>query len=65
MQKNEVISKLNSYLEKKFCANFGGKTEIKELEETISFITGKLDENERASITRLMKVKSMIADKNG
>ena len=24
----------------------------------------KLDENERASITRLMKVKSMIADKN-
>ena len=37
---------------------------IPQLDETIAFITGKLDENERASITRLMKVKSMIADKN-
>lgn len=38
---------------------------IPQLEETISFITAKLDENERAATTRLMKVKSMIADKNG
>ena len=36
---------------------------IPQLEETISYITSKLDENERASITRLMKVKSMIANR--
>ena len=38
---------------------------IPQLEETIRYISSKLDENERASITRLMKVKSMIADRNG
>lgn len=36
---------------------------IPNLEETIRFIRMKLDENERASITRLMKVKSMMEDK--
>ncbi len=36
---------------------------IPQLQETISYITSKLDENERASITRLMKVKSMIANR--
>lgn len=34
---------------------------IPDLEETISFIRMKLDENERATITRLMKVKDMIS----
>lgn len=38
---------------------------IPQLEETIHYITAKLDENERASITRLMKVKSMIAQRQG
>lgn len=32
------------------------------LEETIKFIRMKLDENERSTITRLMKVKEMISD---
>lgn len=36
---------------------------IPDLEETIRFIRMKLDENERASITRLMKVKSMMEKK--
>lgn len=36
---------------------------IPDLEETISFIRMKLDENERSSITRLMKVKSMMETK--
>ncbi len=31
--------------------------------ETIRFITMKLDENERGSLTRLMKVKDMIAER--
>ena len=33
---------------------------IPQLQETIRFITMKLDENERGSRTRLMKVKDMI-----
>ena len=37
---------------------------IPQLQETIKYITSKLDENERASITRLMKVKSMIAERS-
>lgn len=34
---------------------------IPQFEETIRFISMKLDENERGSLTRLMKVKDMIA----
>ncbi|MFA9398818.1 MAG: V-type ATP synthase subunit D [Clostridiaceae bacterium] len=37
---------------------------IPELEETIKFIVMKLDENERGNLTRLMKVKSMLQEKN-
>mgnify|MGYP000848690906 FL=1 len=36
---------------------------IPQLEETIRYIQMKLDENERSSITRLMKVKDMMAEK--
>ena len=38
---------------------------IPDLEETIKYITMKLEENERSSRTRLMKVKSMIAAREG
>lgn len=34
---------------------------IPDLKETISYIRSKLDENERANITRLMKVKDIIS----
>lgn len=37
---------------------------IPQLEETIRFITMKLDENERGNVVRLMKVKSIINQKN-
>ncbi len=37
---------------------------IPDLEETIRYITMKLDENERGSLTRLMKVKDMIAERD-
>jgi V/A-type H+-transporting ATPase subunit D len=33
---------------------------IPNLQETIRFITSKLDENERANTTRLLKIKEMI-----
>ena len=36
---------------------------IPQFEETIRFISMKLDENERGNLTRLMKVKSMIAER--
>ena len=36
---------------------------IPNYEETIKYIAMKLEENERASTTRLMKVKGMIAEK--
>ena len=36
---------------------------IPQLEETIRYIKSKLDENERAATTRLMKVKDMIAER--
>lgn len=35
---------------------------IPTMEENIKFITMKLDENERATITRLMKIKDMVMD---
>lgn len=37
---------------------------IPQLEETIKYITMKLDENERGATIRLMKVKSMIENKD-
>ena len=36
---------------------------IPQLEETIGYIKAKLDENERAATTRLMKVKDMIEER--
>ncbi len=36
---------------------------IPQFQETIRFITMKLDENERGNLTRLMKVKDMIQDR--
>lgn len=38
---------------------------IPNIEETIRYITMKLDENERSGLTRLMKVKDMIAEREG
>ena len=36
---------------------------IPQTEETIRYITMKLDENERGNTVRLMKIKSILADK--
>ncbi len=38
---------------------------IPNLKETIAYITMKLEENDRNSRTRLMKVKSMLAERDG
>ena len=36
---------------------------IPDIEETIRYISQKLEENERAGLTRLMKVKSMLEER--
>ena len=38
---------------------------IPQLNETIKYIVMKLDENERGNLTRLMKVKSMMEERDG
>ena len=35
---------------------------IPSMEESIKYITMKLDENERGNITRLMKIKEMVME---
>ena len=35
---------------------------IPEMQETIRYISMKLEDNERSNITRLMKVKDMVTD---
>ena len=37
---------------------------IPQLQETIRYITMKLDENERGNLSRLMKVKDMMVEQN-
>ena len=37
---------------------------IPQMEESIRYITMKLDENERGNLTRLMKVKDMLAERD-
>ena len=37
---------------------------IPDLEETIRYISQKLEENERSGLTRLMKVKSMLSERD-
>lgn len=37
---------------------------IPDLQDTIKYITMKLDENERSNLTRLMKVKDMMVEEN-
>lgn len=48
----------------KRCVNALEYVLIPDLEETIRYISMKLEENERAGLTRLMKVKDMIEAKN-
>jgi len=36
---------------------------IPQLEETVHYITMRLDENERANLTRLLKIKEMVENR--
>lgn len=60
VEKNGVIYKLNEFMATRFCADFAGTTEIKEVEETISLISEEVYESEIQKIEhRTIKVKDM------
>ncbi|MBQ3116197.1 MAG: 3'-5' exoribonuclease [Clostridia bacterium] len=61
VKKNGAIQKLNEYLAKKFCSDFVGGTEIKEMEETISLLSDEVYADELQKIEhRTIKVKDVI-----
>lgn len=61
VNKNGAIAKLNEYLEKKFCSDFAGSTDIKEVEETISLLSEEVYASELQRIEhRTIKVKEVI-----
>ncbi len=61
VQKNGALNKLNEYMSKRFCADFAGSTEIKEVEETVSLLSEEVYESELQKIEhRTIKVKSVF-----
>lgn len=61
LKKNGAIQKLNDYLAKKFCSDFVGGTEIKEVEETISLLSDEVYADELQKIEhRTIKVEDVI-----
>ncbi len=61
VQKNGALSKLNEYLAKRFCSDFAGSTEVKEVEETVSLLSEEVYESELQKIEhRTIKVKSVF-----
>lgn len=60
----KTCNMLASEIEKnRRCVNALEYVMIPQLEETIKYILMKMDENERGSLTRLMKVKAMIEER--
>ena len=57
---DESLKRFNTVFPACGSSNSAIELTIPQLEETIRYIRMKLDENERAATTRLMKVKSMI-----
>ncbi len=61
VRKNGTLTKLNEYLSKRFCSDFAGSTEIKEVEETVSLLSEEVYESELQKIEhRTIKVKSVF-----
>ncbi len=61
VQKNGAINKINEYMSKRFCSDFAGSTEVKEMEETVSLLSEEVYESELQKIEhRTIKVKSVF-----
>ncbi len=59
--KNGALNKLNSFLEKRFCSDFAGSTEIKAEDETISLLSEEVYADELQKIEhRTIKVKDVV-----
>ncbi len=61
VQKNGALNKLNEYMSKRFCSDFAGSTDIKEMEETVSLLSRDVYIGELQKIEhRTIKVKSVF-----
>ena len=61
VQKNGAINKLNEYLSRKFCSDFAGSTDVKEVEESVSLLSEEVYESELQKIEhRTIKVKDVV-----
>ncbi len=59
--KNGALQKLNEYLEKRFCSDFVGSTDVKEIEETVNLLSEEVYESELQRIEhRTIKVKDVF-----
>lgn len=59
--KNGAMAKLNEHLEKCFCSDFAGSTDIKEAEEVVSLLSEEVYESELQKIEhRTIKVKDVV-----
>lgn len=59
--KSGVLAKLNDFLSTKFCSDFAGNLEVKEVEETISLISEEVYESELQKIEhRTIKVVDVV-----
>ena len=59
--KNGAILKLNEHLEKCFCSDFAGSTDIKEAEESVSLLSEEVYADELQKIEhRTIKVKDVV-----
>ncbi len=61
VQKNGALNKINEIMAKRFCSDFAGSTEVKEVEETVSLLSEEVYESELQKIEhRTIKVKSVF-----
>ncbi len=61
VRKNGALEKLNDFLAHRFCSDFVGGTEIKEVEETVSLLSDEVFADELQKIEhRTIKVKDVI-----
>lgn len=59
--KNGALNKLNEFLEKRFCSDFVGATEIKEAEETVSLLSEEVYADELQKIEhRTIRVNDVV-----
>lgn len=61
VNKNNVFAKLNDFLETKFCSNFFGSTELKQVEETIDLSSDEVFEAVKQKVEhRTIKVENVV-----